>query len=167
MHTEHVHLFPYLHTASPCLQFQFNAPLNKSLLLHLSFLGQIKYKHLSTKHMNLLYSLHQLCLAGGFTVKHYVCCILFSEESIRSPEASITGSCEQSDKRAGNQTQQAPLTTEPSFLEPPALRSSFLHKHVLQLTGRTMNTPQNSVCHRECQSDQWLIIIIILASSNR
>lgn len=60
--------FSHLHPASPCLQFQFNTPLNTSLLLHLGFLGKIKYKHLSTKHVNLLYSLPQLCLAGGFTV---------------------------------------------------------------------------------------------------
>lgn len=99
MHTEHAHLFPYRHPASSCLKFQFNAPLNTSLLLHLNFLGKIKYKHLS-----MLYSLPQLCLAGRFIVKHCVGSILFSEEGIGCPEASLIGSCEQSDKRAGNQS---------------------------------------------------------------
>lgn len=95
----HSHLFPYLHPASSCLQFQFKAPLNTSLLSHLSFLGKIKYKHLS-----MLYSLPQLCLAGRFIVKHCVGGILFSEEGIGCPEASLIDSCEQSDKRAGNQS---------------------------------------------------------------
>lgn len=92
--TQNMLTFSHLHPASPCLQFQFNAPLNTSLLSHLSFLGKVKYKHLSTKHVNLLYSLPQLCLAGGFTVKHCVGCILFSEEGIRPPETSVAGSCE-------------------------------------------------------------------------
>lgn len=89
MHAEHAHVSRYLHSVSPCLQTSVQSFLNPSLLLHLGFLGKIKCKHL--KHMNLLYSLHQLCLAWGFIVKHCVFGSLFSEEGIRSPEARVTG----------------------------------------------------------------------------